>query len=173
MPTATVTPTPTPATFIAEHDGFTDNLLPTQNFGALSSLFTRASSGSFRFGYFKFAVAGLSGGVRSATLRLYVVDGTAGSGSVYPASNDFSTGGAWTENALVWDNQPAVIGPMLTSFSGLPSGTDRDFDVTAAVTGNGTFSFLLRTLTADQAEFATHEATLAQQRPRLIIVPVP
>lgn len=173
MPTSTVTPTPTPATFIAEHDGFTDNLLPTQNFGALNSLFTRASSGSFRFGYFKFAVAGLSGGVRSATLRLYVVDGTAGSGSVYPASNDFSTGGAWTENALVWDNQPAVIGPMLTSFSGLPSGTDRDFDVTAAVIGNGTFSFLLRTLTADQAEFATHEATLAQQRPRLIIVPVP
>lgn len=171
-PTTTVSATSTPATFTSVHDGFTDNIFPTQNFGGLTYLFTRGGS-SIRLGFFKFVVTGLTGSVQSATLRLQVADGTTGGGYVYRSGNDFATGGAWTESALTWGNQPTVIGAPLTSFSTLPAGPGRDFDVTSAVTGNGTISFLVRTLTADQAEFGTHESTLTEERPRLMILQAP
>ncbi len=171
-PTATVSATSTPAAFTSVHDGFTDNIFPTQNFGGLTYLFTRGGS-AIRLGFFKFVVTGLTGSVQSATLRLHVADGTTGGGYVYRSGNDFSTGGAWTEGALNWGNQPTVIGAPLNTFSTLPAGPGRDFDVTSAVTGNGTISFLVRTLTADQAEFGTHESTVVEERPRLMIVQAP
>ncbi len=172
-PTATLAATSTPVAFTSVHDGFTDNVFPTQNFGALTYLFTRGGGSSIRLGYFKFVVTGLTRSVQSATLRLFVADGTAGGGYVYRSSNDFSTGGAWTEGALNWGNQPTVSGAPLSSFGTLPAGPGRDFDVTTAVTGNGTVSLLVRTLTADQAEFGTHEATVAEERPSLIVVQTP
>jgi uncharacterized protein YkwD len=172
-PTATLAATSTPVAFTSVHDGFTDNVFPTQNFGALTYLFTRGGGSSMRLGYFKFVVTGLTRSVQSATLRLFVADGTAGGGYVYRSSNDFSTGGAWTEGALNWGNQPTVSGAPLSSFGTLPAGPGRDFDVTSAVTGNGTVSLLVRTLTADQAEFGSHEATVAEERPSLIIVQAP
>jgi hypothetical protein len=126
-----------------------------------------------RFAYFKFGVTGLTGAVRSATLRLYVSEGTTGGGYVYRSSNNLSDGTPWTERALTWRNQPTVIGSPLAAFNNLPASTSQDFDVTSAVAGNGTVSLQVRVASTDQAEFPSRESRMMEQRPRLIIVQAP
>ena len=64
----------------------------------------RVGSGSFtRIAYFKFAVAGLTGSVTQATLKVYNVTGGTGF-SVRDVPSD-----TWSETTLNWNNKPGTF----------------------------------------------------------------
>jgi hypothetical protein len=49
----------------------------------------------------------------------------------------------WSETAITWKTQPAIDGPVLASAANLPAGAVADFDVTAAIPGDGVYCFAL------------------------------
>lgn len=121
------------------------------NFGARTFLRQRQSGSVNLNTYLKFNVIGLSGVVQSAKLRLYVTDASTSGGSVYKVSNNYqSTSTPWTQSGLIWNNAPAIAGTALSSAGPVTLGTWVEFDVTAAIAGNGVFSFGMKNGASDR-----------------------
>ena len=106
-------------------------------------------------------MSGVSGGVTSATLRLYAYDGSSYGGAVHSVSN------SWAEDTITWNNAPTIGGSPLDSVGSVSSGTWVEWDVTSAVTGNGTFSFGLKSTSSNSIYFNSREA--ASNEPELVV----
>jgi hypothetical protein len=65
---------------------------------------------------------------------------------------------SWLEGGLVWDNAPGLQGAPLGTVPGATSGTWVEFDVTAAITGDGTYSFGLDTASRNRVVYRSKEA---------------
>ncbi len=122
-------------TFEPSDDSYVQDTDPNANFGGLADIELRTSilEGITRHGYLKFDVD-VPGPVVSATLRLYSANTLSGGVNVYGVSDT-----TWSEGAIDWNNRPAIDGALLDS--GSMSGAYGEFDVTAHITGSGTFSF--------------------------------
>jgi hypothetical protein len=134
---------------------------PTKNFGSLGAL--QADAGPALESYLKFDVRGLSGPVKRAVLRLYVTNGSADGPFV------LTTTSAWTEsgkNGITWRNRPPS-GVTLADGDRLAAKAWVDYDVTAAVAGNGAVSFVLATQSKDGTDFASRQNS--SKRPQLLI----
>jgi hypothetical protein len=152
---------PPPSTFAPVADAYTLSTNPTQNYGSASVLNIRDSSSPYYRTYLKFDVSGLSGTVMSAILRLWVSDTSVDYGQVGSVSN------SWTETGLTWNNQPSMPMSFLTV-----SGPENGYvtvDVWSEITGNGTYSFGIQSLSTDLAAFASREDSNADHRPLLTI----
>jgi len=99
--------------------------------------------------YLRFAVSGLSGAVLSAKLRLNVVNASTDGGEVYAVSNDYNS----TATPL------SVVGIAAV-------GNWVEFVVTAAISGNGTFSFGLKNNSSDDVHYSSREGT---NKPELVV----
>ncbi|MGH9037273.1 MAG: DUF7594 domain-containing protein, partial [Acidimicrobiia bacterium] len=101
----------------------------TRNYGRAAYLRVR-SSGPIIRSYVQFDVAGVSGTVTSARLRLRVKDTGTDGGNVYSVADN------WTETGITWSNAPAPGGTPLASIGATvaTAGTWVDVDVTSAVT---------------------------------------
>ena len=75
------------------------------------------------------------GTVTNATLRIYSIDINMNV-DVYASSN------AWDEGTITWNNAPGSTGGSLDNVDVTTGWTD--FDVTAAVSGDGTYTFVLK-----------------------------
>ena len=123
------------------------------NYGTLTTLRTRFENGGTNYkSYVKFSVAGLSGAVTSAKLRLYVTDTSKNMQSV-SATTD-----AWTESGLTWSNAPpagvlyASAGPFLTV------NTWAEIALPANIfTGNGNYNFVLTSDGTDSLYMSSKE----------------
>lgn len=104
-------------------------------------------------GLLRFEVEGVPEGqtVVSAILTLLQLDESAQGGSVS------FVGGPWTEAETTWAAAPPV-GEVIAPLPGGVDGMPVEIDVTAAVTGNGTFDFYLTTLFDDSMEYAAKES---------------
>jgi hypothetical protein len=154
--------------FAPRHDALVTSKSPLENFGTLTTLELRAQSNEIIHSYLKFEVTGLSGTVSSAKLRLYVDKDSTDGGSVYAVSNYFlDTTTPWQEADLRWDNAPGLAGAPLSSVAGATSGTWVEFDVTAAITGDGTYSFGLDTVSRNRVIYRSKEAV--DSGPELVI----
>ena len=131
----------------------------TANFGTLTYLRTR--SGQYR-SYLKFTVSELSGPASSAKLRLWVTDASSTAGSAYLVAS------SWTETGITWDTAPVITGSPLSTVGSAPLGTWVEFNVGAAITGNGTYSFAISGGSTDAVDFASREAA---NKPTLVIQP--
>jgi len=131
----------------------------TTNFGTLTYLRTR--SGQYR-SYVKFTVSGLSGPASSAKLRLWVTDASSTAGSAYLVAS------TWTETGITWNNAPVITGSPLSTIGSAPLGTWVEFNLGAAITGNGTYSFAISGGSTDAVDFASREAA---NQPTLVITP--
>jgi hypothetical protein len=109
----------------------------------------------------RFAVAGLSGTVSSAKLRVYVNNPSDDGPAV------FRTGATWSETSVTWNTRPALIGGALSDKGVIATATWVEYDVTAAITADGAHSFALVTTSADGATFHSRETV---ERPQLVIV---
>lgn len=107
--------------------------------------------------FVRFSVAEVSGTVTSARLRLFVFNATADGPAVYSASN------TWSEAGLTWNTRPARSGAALDDKGAVSAGGWVEFDVTSAVTGNGTFTFALVPTSTDGIDFYSREDTSAPQ----------
>ena len=80
-----------------------------------------------------------------------------------------ATGTGWTEKGLTWKTAPAK-GALLATTPTLPAGAWVEFDVTSAVSGNGTFAFLVsKTSGTDGADVKSREQT--PNGPQLVVTP--
>ena len=165
--TVTTPPPPATLTFVPPHDAWVRSSSPNSNFGARPELTVRSGNQTAR-SYLKFNVSGLTGAVQSATLRLRVIDAGPDGGSVFAVSNNLAgTSTPWTESVLTWNNAPAPGGNALDAAGSVSVNTWVELDVTAAVTGNGTYSFALTGSSNNVVEYSSSEGA---NPPQLVVV---
>jgi len=135
-------------------------------YGSSATITVQGGSKAYN-GYLKFNVAGLSGTVRSAKLRLYVTDPSPNGGSVYSVSNFYKNSTtSWTESGLTWKNAPPISGTPLASAGSAASGYWKEFPVTAVVTRDGTYSFGITSSHTDAVNYSSKEGA---NKPQLIV----
>jgi hypothetical protein len=133
---------------------------PTQNFGGSSTL---KVDGSPEYATFlRFELSGLTGTVRRAKLRLYATDSTATGPAVY------TTGSTWQEGTLTFQTKPATQ-TLLSQVTSVTSNTWVEWDVTAAVQGNGTVNLAVSATGTDGTVFYSRESSSTSLRPQLVV----
>jgi hypothetical protein len=117
--------------------------------------------------FIRFNVAGLPAGatISSAKLRLYVTNDST-SGGIF----NQITSTTWDENTT-WSSRPSVDGPQLAALGAVALDTTVEVDLTAAISGNGTYSFAISAPASNtnSLAYASREATIAGTRPQLAI----
>ncbi len=157
------------STFVPIHDARVESANPTVNYGSITPL--RIRGGTIINSYLKFTIAGVPGPIDSARVRLYCDDGSLDGGRIQAVSNNYlGTSTPWIESGLTWDNAPAISGPILDQNGEVFAGTWVEFDVAAAITGNGTYSFALTSNSTNIAGFHSKEGA---NPPQLILIGVP
>nr|MDQ3300759.1 DNRLRE domain-containing protein [Myxococcota bacterium] len=146
------------ATFTATADAKVDSTFPTASYGTATRV---VADGTPKIqSYLRFAVAGLSGTVSRAKVRLFVSDPSADGPALYRTSS------TWSELSVNWNNRPAPIGSALGDIGVATSGTWIEYDVTSVVTANGTYDFLLSGPSGDGSTYHSREATY---KPQLVV----
>jgi hypothetical protein len=166
---AIVAPSQDPNTLIFRptDDAYVRLSSATTNYGLATTLRQRKTSADTTISYLKFNISGLIGTIQSAKLRLFVVDPSIDGGSVYAVSNNYkNTTGPWTETGITWNRAPLIAGSPLDTAGLVNLGTWIELDVTAAISGNGIYSFALRNNSIDIVLYSSKEGTYP---PELII----
>jgi len=132
---------------------------PTTNFGTSTAL--NVDRAPLTESYARFIVPGLTGVVERATLRLFAVNGGKNGPSLYRSDP------VWNETGINWNNRPARTSAKLANAGRVNAGNYVDFDVTAVVTGSGTYSFNVVPDSRDNLQFNSKEA--ATNLPQLLI----
>ena len=110
----------------------------------------------------RFNVAGITGTVQSAKLRLSALaDGTADGPALYTAAS------GWTETGVKWSNRPTFGATALGDKGAVAANSVIEYDVKSLVTGNGELNLGLRQTSGDSLELASREDTTAAKRPVL------
>ena len=149
-----------PFSVVASADAYVAAAYPNRNYGRSTIL--RVRDRVYR-SFVKFSVSGLLRAPRSVKLRLWVVNPSTSSGSVYKVSN------SWTQSGITWNNAPRVAGaPRLAQLGLTKTGTWIEITVTSAVKGNGTFTFRISGGNADEVQFGSRESS---HDPVLVITP--
>ncbi|HYH47993.1 MAG TPA: DNRLRE domain-containing protein, partial [Acidimicrobiia bacterium] len=78
---------------------------------------------------------------------------------------------AWTESTVTWASRPPRAGPLLGDAGSVSAGKWLEYDVSAAVTGDGVWSFELAGDSGDGIDLSSRDAS--SNRPQLVLVPVP
>jgi hypothetical protein len=179
QPPPSPTPTPTPTPTSTPKPTPTPTPLPISGqlvFGAVEDSFVKEGSSSAQDAapvlqidtgpqteaYLKFNVAGLSSAVVSAKVRVYVVNATSNGPKLKLVGN------SWSEATLTYSSRPTVIGSTLSDKGSVSKGAYTEYDVTAAVKSNGTFSFAFFPDSSDGMDFNSKEAA-STVRPQLIV----
>ncbi len=150
----------TPVTFVSSADAHVRSTSVSTNFGTATTLRLRTAPSEVYRGYLRFTVAGLTQAPTNARVRLYVTDASPIGGSIYTVSD------SWTETGITWSNAPPISGTALSSAGPVTPGTWIELDVSAAVTGNGTYSFGMQTSSGDSVLFSTREGV---NPPQLVV----
>jgi hypothetical protein len=142
-------------------DTYVNTDSPTKNYGTAMVLKLHSPTAEYR-PLVRFTVSGLTQAPKSVKLRLYVTDGSTNGGSWYRVAD------TWSESTVVWGTAPAVTGSPVATVGTVTTGTWVDVDLTAAVTGNGTYSFLATSPSTNTTQFASRESATP---PVVVIVP--
>jgi PKD repeat protein len=131
---------------------------PDENTGSQVTL--RTYSGERTVSYLKFNVAGVTGPVDDVKLHLFVTDPSTVAGSIYAVADT-----TWSEGSIKWTTRPAV-GSLLGAGGAAASGTWVEFDLGAAIPGDGVYSFALKGGGSDAVWYSSKEGT---KPPELVI----
>ncbi len=168
--TATSTRSPTPTntqgpitslTFIANADAYANQSNPSTNYGNATTLLVDGASDPDTEGFIRFTVAGISGTVQSARLRVFTTtNGSTNGPAIY------STATSWVETSITWNNRPSHSGSAVDNKGSLGTNTWAEYNVTSLVNADGTFSFVL---VADSTDGITFSSRQGSQPPQLVI----
>jgi hypothetical protein len=142
----------TSLTFISEADAQVNESGPGTNNGNSTFLQVDGATDPDVESFIRFTVSGVSGGVQNAQVRVYDTTNASTNG---PAI--YATGTSWTETGITWNNRPARTSGALDNKGSISTSTWAEYDVTAWVTGNGTFSFVLAADSTDAATFSSRQ----------------
>jgi hypothetical protein len=152
---------PEEATFEAFADAYVTMDEPDDNHGMEDQLLTDREPPSEA--YLAFEVDGITTGVHSATLRLWVTDKTGHIPQLWLA-----VAVPWFESELTWNTRPILdvqVGKGIER--GTPAGDWMDYDVTSVVHGNGTYTFVLIPVSRDGLDVNSREA--GGNAPQLVV----
>jgi len=117
-------------------DSYVDDSRPTSNYG--SRAFLRVDSTPLRTSFVKFDVTGYQPG-DSASVRVYA-QSTGDDLTLHQVTDT-----TWLESTITAANAPAVVSTPIASVEPVETGKSYLFDVSSVVTGDGTYSFAIRT----------------------------
>ncbi|MBN1669585.1 MAG: chitobiase/beta-hexosaminidase C-terminal domain-containing protein, partial [Kiritimatiellae bacterium] len=156
--------TPTSRSFAPSDDAYLENstLVNTD----LLRVENNTATPRVRTAYLKFAVSGLDGAaVQSATLRMKNIDTSARTGT-YTLSLGSQT--AWTESTLSSANKPSPVQLLETKTGSMPIGTVFAWNVSGAVAGEGTYTFILH-MDANAGNDLAFSSRTGTQAPELVV----
>jgi hypothetical protein len=142
-------------------DAYAEEGLPQTNYGASRKLV--ADNLNRRAAFLRFEVPELPAPLLRAMLRLYAMDGSTDGPKLYPASTN------WSEDSLTWEQSPLLTGAPLGDMSAVPNHSWVEYDVTAEVTGSGSYGFALVTESRNGVDFASKEHARKEWAPRLVL----
>ena len=159
---------PTSTTFLPTNDAYVSSAAPEAVFNS-SRLNVRNAKQDFN-AYLKFNVAGLTGTVQAARLRLWVVNAASYGGIVY-ATAPYYTGTTtlWQETGLTWNNAPLPyndLGIVAPQSAGRWVEVDVTPAVLAALADNGRVSLAIGNGARDVVAYSSKEGAHA---PELVI----
>jgi hypothetical protein len=167
--TPTFTPTPTVGsgtalTFTTEADARVAQASPTTNYGAQTNLQVSAAAGSAQNSFIRFTVSGVSGTVQNVKLRVYcTTNGTNNGPAVYLADSNWVEQGT---SGITWNAQPVLLSSAFDNKAAIAMESWVEYDVTALVTGDGTYTFALVADGTDGVTFSSREGT---SQPQLVV----
>ena len=148
-------------TFIAAADARVQESNPNNNYGTANYLIVDGASNPDVESFVRFTVSGVAGSVQNARLRLYITTNSSANGPAAYAANN-----SWTETGITWNNRPSRIGGALDNKGSISRNSWVEYNVTAAVTGNGTYTFVLAADSSDAIRFSSREGSRA---PELVV----
>jgi parallel beta-helix repeat protein len=137
-------------------DTYVNEASPGSNYGSNSTL--RVDGSPIVNSYLRFNVQGLSGGISSATLRVFANSSQSVGFQVHDVAND-----TWAESGITFSSAPPISAAVLDSTGPVTAGQTYDLDVTAMVAGNGLVSFGLMTTHTTALSLASRESANAPQ----------
>lgn len=142
-------------------DAKVDASVPDTNFGTTA---LRLDASPDVRSYVKFDATALTGSVQSATLQIWVTSAQSVGFDVYAVSDS-----SWAEGTITYANQPlaSIATTKLGSSGPVSAGTWKTLDVTALVTGPGTYSVVLKTTSSTALALSSREDTL--HPPQLVV----
>ncbi len=150
-------------TFGAEADTQVREFEPSVIFGSEPTLRADGGTDPLHESYLRFTVTGVEGPVARATLRLFAETGAAVGLSVYTTANE------WSEAEANWTNRPPRAETALdVKREEVRAQTWVEFDVTEAVTGDGTYSFVVGIGESNGLAMTSKEGN-AEMAPQLVI----
>ena len=158
--TRTVTVTEPPSASGLDADTYVNTSSPNKNYGASAWMKLHGVDAEYR-PLVRFTLSGLSGPPSSVRLRLHVEDGSGSGGNWFLVSNN------WSESTVVWNNAPTVSGSPVATLGAITAGSWVEIDLTSAVTGNGTYSFMATSPSTNTAQFTSSQGT---DVPQLLVV---
>jgi len=87
-------------------------------------------------------------------------------GSIHPITNC-----RWDERTVSWNTRPVIDGPALATLGAVAQGQLVDFDVTAAISGDGVYCFAIDNASVDGVSYNSREASAG--RPAMILTVAP
>jgi len=143
-------------------DTYVESTLPTSNFDTDARL--RADADPIRISYLRFTVSGLGGRpVQQARVRVGVSGPSTKGGTIHAISDR-----TWSPAAITYSTRPAVDGPGIATLGAVALGSVVEFDVTAAVTGEGAYDFAIDSTSTDGVSYNSSTA-LSGLRPQLVV----
>jgi hypothetical protein len=139
-------------TFTPVADAYVNSWYRDQNYGTLPSLDVDARP--VKISYLRFDVSGLSGTVVSARLQLQCSNKSPFGGAIYAISNN-----SWQETTVTYNNRPAIDGSALHALGTVSVGDIVELDVTAAISGNGTYNFAMNSNNKNGADYYSREGS--------------
>lgn len=133
------------------------------NYGTNAALRVDAGSDPDVESYVRFTVGGLGGPAQVATLRLWTTSSTTNGPAAFATSNAWAESGA---GGITWNDRPSRAGAAMDDKGSVPSGAWVAFDVTPAVAGDGTYSFVLAGSSTDGLDMSSREGAHA---PELVV----
>ena len=147
----------TTLTFTAEADARVQQSNPGTNYGTANYLVVDGVNNPDIESFIRFVVSGATGSIQNARLRVYVTNNNSANGPAAYAANN-----SWTETGITWNNRPARTSGALDNKGSTSRSSWVEYNVTAALTGNGTYTFVLAADSSDAIRFSSREGSRAR-----------
>jgi hypothetical protein len=148
-------------TFTAEADARVQEANRSTNYGTATTLQVNGLNNPDIESYIRFTLSGVTGTIQSVKLRVFcTTNGSANGPAAYGAGN------TWTETAITWNNRPARTTNALDNKGSITTNTWVEYNVSALVTGNGTYTLVL---VADSSDGSTFSSRQGSRAPELVV----
>jgi hypothetical protein len=167
-PTTATTLPVTMYTFTTVADARVEQSTPATNYGKSTTLQVDGDPGIAETSYIRFSVSGLNGYIQNVKLRVFcTTNATVNGPAVHLADNSWIESGT---GGMTWNAQPALLSGPLESKEAIGLSSWVEYDVTAVITGDGTYTFALVADGNDGVTFSSREGATP---PQLVITTGP